>query len=171
MKKTEELFKDGKLTLLQVYSALSKSLITQEEWDTIYSGFSTDTFENLQMKKLVDLEIWYNGIASLGYEVPTKGFSLAMRDSDSTEFTKQLTLVKSLVEAGQLPLSTELTIVCVDKSERKLTAQEILQTLPAYGVYVNTCWSTKTGYSTYIKSLTDTEENRTILENLQFSIG
>lgn len=171
MKKTEELFKAGKLTLLQTYQALSKSLITQEEFDTLYNEFSTATFENLKMKKITDLEIWYDGVTSVGFTVPTKSFNLAMKDKDSTEFTKQLTLVKSLVEAEQLPLETPLTVTDINKVSNTLTAQEILTFLPAYGVYVNTCWSTKTGYLAYINGLTDNEENRTILENLTFSIS
>lgn len=166
----QNLYNTGKLTEMQVYNSYKKDYITSTEWNTFYISLPTTSYTQLKTKVLLDLEIWMDNLIITGYPVPTKTFNLAMGFDDRNSFTQQLTLIKSLVEANQLPLSYEMTVLDVNKVEQKMTVQELLTYLPAYGVYVNTVWSTKTGYETYINSLTENSGNRTILENISFSL-
>lgn len=165
-----DLYTNNKIDEMGIYNSYKRNYITQQEWDSFYSGLQTNTFSKLKIKKLLDLEIWADGLISAGYEVPNKGFNLGMTFDDRNAFTQQLLLVQSLISGGDILLTTELTVVDITKTPHTLTAQEILNELPSYGVYVNTVWSTKTGYEDYINSLTESSGNRTILENISFSI-
>ena len=166
----KSLYDSGKLTPLNVYGSYIKKYITQTEWNTFYSNLPTTTFQQIKLKVFVDLEIWSDGLIDAGYSFPNKTFNLAMSFDDRNSFTQQLTLVKSLVEANIIPTSQTMTIVDIDKVSHSVTAEEILSNLPLYGVYVNTVWSTKTGYEDYINGLANNSDNKTILENITFSL-
>lgn len=166
----QNLYDTAKLTATQVYNSYKKSYITQTEWNTFYYNLPTSTFEEVKLKVFIDLEIWSDGLIDTGYPFPNKDFNLAMSFNDRNSFTQQLTLVKSLVEANIIPTSQAMTILDINKTTHSVTAEEILSNLPLYGIYVNTVWSTKAGYEDYINSLSDNSYNKTILENITFSL-
>ncbi len=168
----QRLYNNNSITSKEIYRAYLSGSITLSEYEDMKSEIFTGTlsFSKLKEKTLLRLEEWYETIISSGYSVQGKNFNLAMRFDDRNSFTQQLTLIQTLYSNGSIPGNYEHSVLDVNNVEHKLTTLELLSTLPSYGVYVSLAWSTKTGYETYINSLSDTTQNRDILTNITFSL-
>ena len=79
-----------------------------------------------------------------GYTVQPEGFTLALGDSDRSQFTQMLTLVQEALSLGLIDNDTPQTIADKDGGKHTVSTLRLRQILVLYGLHYKGIWDAAT---------------------------
>lgn len=77
----------------------------------------------------------------MGYPVPGTPYFLALHDSDRTQFSAMLILIRELLDAGYITDDTMQSIKDKDENIINITTAQFRNIMIGYGIYYKTIWN------------------------------
>lgn len=122
----------------------STQTLTSEQRSATLDRWAQAAFEIQQEEARSDKNAETQATVDAGYTVQPEGFTLALGDSDRSQFTQMLTLVQEALSLGLIDNDTPQTIADKDGGKHTVSTLRLRQILVLYGLHYKGIWDAAT---------------------------